>query len=219
MEKIRFPNESPGYRGARDRLLEAEKSLRRHVEEVSALRRQLPPGGEVPEDYVFGGERGDVSLSQLFERGDTLIAYSFMYGPKMAKACPSCTSIVDALDGTAPHVVQRANFVVIARSPLPRFLEHARTRGWRHAKLLSSAGNSYNRDYHAETADGSQVPMLNVFRKERGKVKHFYGTELVDAPAEKGQDPRHVDMIWPLWNLLDLTPEGRGSDWNPKLQY
>lgn len=216
---MNFLNENTAYRGARDELLEAEKSLRRQVEQVAALRRKLPPGGEVPQDYVFEGEKGRVKLSALFERGDTLIAYSFMYGPKMEKACPSCTSIIDALDGTAPHVVQRANFVVIARSPLPRFIEHARTRGWRHAKLLSSAGNSFNRDYHAETAEGAQMPMLNVFRRTGGAIRHFWGSELLYAEAEAGQHPRHVDLAWPLWNLLDLTPEGRGTDWNPKLQY
>jgi predicted dithiol-disulfide oxidoreductase (DUF899 family) len=217
---MKFPNESGAYRKARDALLEDEIALRRQIEALAARRRKLPPGGEVPQDYVFEGEQGTVRLSELFTRGSTLIAYSFMYGPKMEKACPSCTSIVDALDGTAPHVVQRANLVVIARSPLQRFLEHARTRGWRHAKLLSSAGNSYNRDYHAETADGSQMPMLNVFRQVGGKVRHFWGSELLDAKTEDpSQDPRHVDAIWPLWNVLDVTPEGRGTDWNPKLAY
>jgi predicted dithiol-disulfide oxidoreductase (DUF899 family) len=217
---MKFPNESGAYRKARNALLEDEIALRRQIEALAARRRKLPPGGEVPQDYVFEGEQGTVRLSELFTRGSTLIAYSFMYGPKMEKACPSCTSIVDALDGTAPHVVQRANLVVIARSPLQRFLEHARTRGWRHAKLLSSAGNSYNRDYHAETADGSQMPMLNVFRQVGGKVRHFWGSELLDAKTEDpSQDPRHVDAIWPLWNVLDVTPEGRGTDWNPKLAY
>lgn len=217
---MKFPNESGAYRKARNALLEDEIALRRQIEALAARRRKLPPGGEMPQDYVFEGEQGTVRLSELFTRGSTLIAYSFMYGPKMEKACPSCTSIVDALDGTAPHVVQRANLVVIARSPLQRFLEHARTRGWRHAKLLSSAGNSYNRDYHAETADGSQMPMLNVFRKDGGKVRHFWGSELLDAKTEDpSQDPRHVDAIWPLWNVLDVTPEGRGTDWNPKLAY
>lgn len=217
---MKFPNESGAYRKARNALLEDEIALRRQIEALAARRRKLPPGGEMPQDYVFEGEQGTVRLSELFTRGSTLIAYSFMYGPKMEKACPSCTSIVDALDGTAPHVVQRANLVVIARSPLQRFLEHARTRGWRHAKLLSSAANSYNRDYHAETADGSQMPMLNVFRKDGGKVRHFWGSELLDAKTEDpSQDPRHVDAIWPLWNVLDVTPEGRGTDWNPKLAY
>ena len=217
---MKFPNESEEYRRARDQLLEAEKVLRRQLEQVAAQRRRLPRGGEVPEDYAFEGDEGSVRLSQLFGRHGTLVAYSFMYGPKMAKACPSCTSIVDALDGEAPHILQRASFVVIVKVPLARMREHARSRGWSHARLLSSARNSYNRDYGAETADGSQVPMLNVFRKDGGKVRHFWGSELVDAKTEDpSQDPRHVDAIWPLWNVLDVTPEGRGTDWNPKLAY
>jgi predicted dithiol-disulfide oxidoreductase (DUF899 family) len=215
---MKFPNENAKYRSARDKLLEAEQSLRKQIEEVAALRRKLPPGGEV-QDYVFEGEQGKVKLSQLFGRGNTLVAYSFMYGPKMEKACPMCTSMLDGLDGNAQHIAQRTSLVVIAKSPLERIKEHARRRGWSNLRLLSSEGNTYNHDYHAETAEGAQMPMLNVFRKEGGKVRHFYGTELLDAPAEKGQDPRHVDMVWPLWNLLDLTPEGRGSDWYPKLEY
>lgn len=216
---MNFPDESPDYRRARNELLEAEIALRRRTEEVAALRRRLPPGGEPPQDYLFEGEKGGVRLSQLFERGDTLIAYSFMYGPKMAEACPSCTSIIDALDGEAPHVEQRANFVVVARSPLGRFRAHARSRGWSRVRLLSSEKNSYNPDYGAEAPDGSQMPMLNVFRKDGGRIRHFWGSELLDAKLDPGQDPRHVDMVWPLWGLLDVTPQGRGTDWNPKLRY
>ncbi len=215
----RFPNEKPRYRAARDRLLRAEVALRRQVEAVAAMRRKLPAGGAVPEDYVFDGERGPVRLSQLFERGDSLVAYSFMYGPGMAKACPMCTSMLDGLDGNARHIVQRTNLVVIAKSPLERIRAHARTRGWTGLRLLSSAKNTYNRDYHGEGPDGAQWPMLNVFVRRKGAIRHCYGAELLFARAERGQNDRHVDMIWPLWNLLDFTPEGRGADWYPKLDY
>jgi predicted dithiol-disulfide oxidoreductase (DUF899 family) len=217
---MKVPNESPEYRRARDELLEAEKSLRRHAEQVAAQRRRLPAGGEVPEDYAFESDEGAVRLSQLFGHRDTLVAYSFMYGPKMAQACPSCTSIIDALDGEVPHILQRASFVVIVKVPLARMREHARSRGWSHARLLSAEKNSYNRDYGAETADGSQVPMLNVFRKDGGKVRHFWGSEMLYAKTDDpSQGSRHVDAIWPLWNVLDVTPEGRGTDWEPKLAY
>ena len=216
---MRFPNETAAYRRARDELLDAEKSLRKLIEQVAALRRRLPPGGEVPEDYVFEGLEGKVRLSQLFERGDTLVAYSFMYGPKMEQACPMCTSMLDGLDGNAQHIARRTDLVVIAKSPLARILEHARGRGWTNLRFLSSQDNSYNRDYHGEDAEGRQLPVLNVFRKDRGVVRHFYATELLFAAAEKGQNQRHVDGIWPLWNLLDFTPEGRGTDWYPKLAY
>jgi len=221
MHDKRFPNESARYRSGRNRLLRAELALRRQMEKVAALRRKLPAGGVVPEDYLF--ETGDpvrhVRLSELFGKHDTLVAYSFMYAPKTARACPMCTAMLDGLDGNAPHIAQRTNLVVIAKSPLERIVGFARERGWRNLRLLSSAGNSYNRDYHGEGPDGSQWPMLNVFVRRRGKVRHFYATELLFTKAEPGQNNRHVDLIWPLWNLLDLTPEGRGSDWYPKLAY
>jgi predicted dithiol-disulfide oxidoreductase (DUF899 family) len=216
-----FPSETKPYRRARNRLLRAEIALRRQVEKVAAMRRRLPAGGKVPQDYVF--EEGDpprpVKLSELFGDRDTLVAYSFMYGPKMEKACPMCTSMLDGLDGNAQHIAQRANLVVIARSPIARILEYARGRGWSNLRLLSSAGSSYNADYHGESAEGGQLPMLNVFVRRKGAIRHFYGTELLFAKPEPGQHNRHVDAIWPLWNLLDFTPEGRGKDWYPKLQY
>ena len=161
-----------------------------------------------------------MKLSELFHPGkDTLIIYSFMYGPNMAKACPMCTCVLDSLDGNAPHAAQRTNLVVVAKSRIERIREFGRGRGWRNLRLLSSAGNSYNRDYRGETAEGAQLPSLNVFVKRGDKIHHIYNTELMFAPRTKGQDARHVDAIWPLWNLLDFTPEGRGADWYPKLEY
>lgn len=215
---MNFPNESRSYRHSRDELLEAEIRLRRTLEEVAALRRQLPPGG-VAQDYTFDGANGKLRLADLFERGESLVAYSFMYGPNMERPCPMCTSILDGLEGNAQHIAQRTNLVVIAKSPIERILAFARSRGWSRLRLLSSQGNSYNRDYYAETADGAQMPMLNVFRRDGGTIRHFYGTELLYAKEEPGQNARHVDLIWPLWNVLDLTPEGRGTDWYPKLEY
>jgi len=225
----RFPGESSAYREARNGLLQAEIALRRNIEEVAALRRTLPLSGEVPEDYIFDEGAADLKdsatthktrLSELFQSGkDTLAIYSFMYGPKMKAACPSCTSIVDSLDGTTPHATQRINLAVVARNPLEKIRAHARSRGWRNLRLLSSANNTYNRDYHGENAEGDQMPGLNVFTRRDGKIHHFYYTELRFVPPDPGQNERHVDMFWPLWNLFDYTPEGRGKDWYPKLVY
>jgi predicted dithiol-disulfide oxidoreductase (DUF899 family) len=229
MHSVRFPGESAGYRKARDRLLKAEIALRRNIEKVAALRRKLPPGGPVPHDYEF--EEGPanlagsemvrrVKLSDLFVLPDaSLIVYSFMYGPAMQRPCPSCTSILDGLDGVAPHVTQRVNLAVVAKSPVERIRAFARERGWRNLRLVSSSGNSYNHDYHGETDKGSQIPALNVFVRRGGEVRHYFSTELLYAPFDPGQDGRHVDLIWPLWNLFDFTPEGRGKDWHPKLSY
>ena len=226
--EVRFPNESPAYREARNELLIAERELRRQIERVAAQRRALPLGGEVRGGYIFeevgplsgaavSGE--PVKFPDLFGGKETLIAYSFMYGPEMEAACPSCTSILDGLDGEWQHVNQRASFVVIAKSPPAQIFDHARTRGWTDLRLLSSAKNRYNADYYGENTKGEQRPALNVFTRHAGKIFHTYCTELMFTSPDPGQDPRHVDLIWPLWHLLDLTPEGRGASWRPKLKY
>jgi predicted dithiol-disulfide oxidoreductase (DUF899 family) len=213
----RFPGESAAYRRARNKLLESEVELRRAMEAVAAQRRKLPAGGVVAKDYIFeeavdGDRAREVRLSELFSPGkDTLVIYNFMFGPDDEAACPSCTSMLDSLDGAATHLSQRINLAVVAKSPLPRILAHARRRGWRHLRLMSSAGNTYKRDYFGESPDGDQWPVLNVFKREGGKLRHFWSSELFFAPSDKGQDMRHVDFIWPIWNVFDVTPEGRGA--------
>ena len=219
---VRFPNESGEYRAARNALLEAEMALRRQTEAVAALRRDLPPGGQIPQDYVFqeGDDAHPTRLSELFGDKSVLLLYSYMYGPAMARPCPSCTSILDSLDGAAPHIGQRAAIAAVARSPIARFLEVARSRGWSRLRLLSSAGNRYHPDYRSEDEKGAQRPILNVFvRNAAGEIRHSYATELAFAPSEPGQHPRHVDAIWPLWGALDFSPEGRGANTHPKLSY
>ena len=218
LHDCRFPNESATYRKARNNLLEAETALRRQIEAVAVQRRALPPGGEIAEDYVFeeGDEARPVRMSDLFGDHDTLVAYSFMYGPRMQHACPSCTSMLDSLDGAAVPVGRNASLVVIARSPITRIRAFAAERGWRNLRLLSSASNSYNPDYHGEDAAGDQWPILNVFSRKAGVIRHSYASELAFAPRDPGQDPRHVDLIWPLWGVLDFTPNGRG-DFRPSL--
>jgi predicted dithiol-disulfide oxidoreductase (DUF899 family) len=231
---ITFPDENENYRAARNELLEAEIKLRQNLEQVAALRRKLPFGGQISEDYEFKEGATDLTdtqtvkttrLSELFAPDkDSLIIYSFMYGPDMQSPCTSCTSILDGINGMAFHAMDRINLAVVAKSPIERIRAFARERGWRNLRLLSSAGCSYNRDYHAEmqSKEGrgpDQLPALNVFTRKDGKIYHFYNTELLYVSPESGQDGRHVDLIWPLWNLFDLTPEGRGEKWYPRLSY
>ena len=237
---ITFPGESGEYRLARDRLLEAETELRRMIERVAAQRRALPPGGAVPDDYVFeAAAGGEVKFSELFAPGkDTLVVYSFMFprwsgdtrpGPAEGETarlplaetpCPSCTSILDSLDGAASHLAHRLSLVVVAKSDPARIHTFAQERGWRQLRLLSSRNNTYNRDYHAETPDGEQSPVLNVFTRDGDGFRHRWATELMFARRDEGEEPRHVDSIWPIWNVLDLTPGGRGSDPDfPAMQY
>jgi len=240
---IAFPGESTEYRAARNRLLEQEIELRRAMEAVAAARRRLPAGGVVPRDYVFRGRGPDggpaeVRMSELFAPGkDSLVIYSMMFprasdddrpGPDRGQTafvplaqspCPSCTALLDQLDGAAEHASQRINLAVAGKAPIERILTFAAERGWRHLRALSSAGTTYNSDYMAETPDGEQLPMLNVFRRSGDTVRHFWGSELFYAPADPGQEPRHVGTLEPLWNLFDLTPDGRGTDWDEQLSY
>ena len=221
----RFPGESDDYRTARDSLLSAELALRRQIEEVAAQRRALPPGGPLKEDYVFAealgsGETKETRFSQLFEDGkDSLFVYSFMFAPKDENPCPACTSLLDGLNGSAPHIRDRVSFAVVGKAPLPRLLDWAEGRGWSNLRLLSSEGNSYNADYFGETPDGGQIPAINIFRRTTNGIHHAYNSELLYAPWEEGQHGRHADMLWPLWNVLDLTPDGRGTDWFPRFSY
>ena len=240
---VAFPGESAEYRVARNRLLGQEIELRRAMEAVAAARRRLPPGGVVPQDYVFqtqaaDGSPTDVRLSELFAPGrDSLVIYSMMFPrdpsdsspgpaggptallPLAEGPCPSCTALLDQLDGAAEHASQRINLVAVAMTPIERLATFAAERGWRRLRLVSSAGTTYNRDYLAEASDGTQKPMLNVFRRDLQTIRHFWGSELFYAPADPGQDPRHVGTLEPLWNLFDLTPDGRGTDWYEQFSY
>lgn len=177
----------------------------------------------MPQDYTFAdaASGGPVRLSELFGSGlGTLVVCSLMYSAEAEHPCPSCTSIVDSLDGAAPHLAQRLNLVVVAESPPGRIRAFADDRGWRHVRLLSSAGSTFNHDYLAETPDGFQMPMLNVFVQDGDGIRHFWGSELLYTPEDPGQDGRHVDPIWLIWNVLALTPTGRGTAPNhPKLTY
>jgi predicted dithiol-disulfide oxidoreductase (DUF899 family) len=240
---VTFPGESAEYRAARNELLIKEIELRRQMEAVAAARRELPPGGEIPEDYVFQIEdpnrtSKDIRLSELFAPGrDSLAIYSFMFprdpeddapGPvreretaKLPLAegpCPSCVSLLDQLDGMVEHARQHLNFAVVAKTSIDRLETWKRERGWRRLRLLSSAANAYNRDYLAETPEGAQRPMLNVFHRDGDTIRHFWSSELFYAPWDPGQDPRHVGTIEPLWNLFDLTPEGR-PNWYEQMNY
>ncbi len=217
-----FPGETAAYRAARDTLIEAEAALRQQIETVAALRRDLPLGGKIAGDYQFRRvpDGAATSFSGLFAPDkDTLVLYSYMYAPQAAAPCPLCTSMLDSLDGAAPHITQHVNLAVVAKAPVEQIHAVSRERHWRHLRFLSANENNYQRDYLAEDTSGNQWPMLNVFRRTPTGIFHTWGSELLYANREPGQHSRHVDLIWPLWNVLDLTPDGRDADWLPRLQY
>jgi predicted dithiol-disulfide oxidoreductase (DUF899 family) len=206
MSKLRYPNETKKYRAARDALLKDERELVKKTKSVAAKRRKLPLGGELKEDYVFqwanDGKVGKrVKFSELFEDNTSLLLYSFMFGPGWDNPCPSCTSLMDGFDRSAYQVTRHAAFAAIAKAPAERINDWAKKRGWSQIALLSGFESPYQADYRCQGEDDDmQWPVMHVFTKRKGKIFHFWGTELAG---------NHVDTVWPYWNLMDFTPEGR----------
>ena len=215
--KAHFPNESPEYRQARNALLAEEIELRRHIERVAALRRALPDGGVIPEDYVFEGHNGTVRLSQLFGDKDTLVIYSMMFGPERERACPMCTAMLTSWEGTARNLREQVALAVTARSPIERLLDFKKERGWQNLQIYSDTKGDYTRAY--VSADDDDIPGLSIFTRRDGSIRHFWSGEMSGEMADPGQDPRGAPDLDPLWTILDLTPAGRGATWYPKLEY
>jgi predicted dithiol-disulfide oxidoreductase (DUF899 family) len=212
MSESRYPNESPEYREARDKLMEEEKALIEQVRSVAEKRRNLPLGGQLKEDYEFSWANDDklgqtVKLSELFGDKTTLLLYNFMYGPGWDNPCPSCTSLMDGFDRSAYQVSHDAAFCGIAKAPAEMINEWARSRSWTQINLLSGFETSYQEDYlcQGENVD-MQFPVLHVFKKTEDGIYHFWGTE---------QLGNHMDTAWPYWNLMDFTPEGRPDRMTP----
>ena len=215
--RARFPNESAEYRAARNALLAEEIELRRRIERVAEQRRALPPGGAVAREYRFAGENGPVTLAGLFGDKDTLVIYSYMFGPDRAKPCPMCTSLMGSWEGKVPDIEQRGALAMVARSPIDRLAAAKRARGWTQLRVYADTDGAYTRDY--VSAEDADVPGYTVFTRRDGTIRHFWSGEIGGAMADPGQDPRGAPDPDPLWTLLDTTPEGRGTDWYPRLDY
>ncbi|MBC8119929.1 MAG: DUF899 family protein [Burkholderiaceae bacterium] len=213
-----YPNHSAEYREARTVLLVEEIELRRQIERVAEQRRLLPTGGEA-RGYQFLDEQGKtVGLIDMFGRHGTLVSYFWMYGPERERPCPMCTSLLGSLDIPAVDLDQRVALTVIGRSPVPRQLAFARERGWQNLKFYQCVGYDFPTDYRGLAPDGGEWPSFDVWKKNGVKVHHFWADESGET-ADPGQDPHLAPDPTPLWTVLDLTPEGRGTDWYPKLEY
>jgi predicted dithiol-disulfide oxidoreductase (DUF899 family) len=207
MSELRYPNESRAYRDARDALLKDERKLIDKVKALAARRRTLPLGGQLKEDYVFqwanDGKVGkSVKFSELFADKNTLLLYSFMFGPNWDNPCPSCTSLVVGFDRSWYQVTHSgAAFAAIAKAPADRINAWAKKRGWSQIALVSGSDSPYQADYKCqEDSDDMQLPVMHAFTRRDGKIFHFWGTEVT---------ANHLDTVWPFWNLMDFTPEGR----------
>ncbi|MEU4999999.1 DUF899 family protein [Streptomyces sp. NPDC021622] len=225
LRQTRLAGESAEYLDAREELRLAEIDLMRHREEVAARRRALPQGPSV--DYVFVEgpadlDAGDtpvreVALSELFTAADRpLIVYHFMYGKLQTDPCPMCTLWIDGFNGVAHHIARNADFVIAAAADLPTLRQHARNRGWHRLRLLSCGGSTFKYDLGSEDKDGEQDSTVSVFTRDGdGTVRHCYSAHprMADDIDERG-----IDLLAPVWHLLDLTSQGRG-DWYPSLDY
>jgi len=202
----RYPNEPTDYRIARDALALEEQDLIRRVKAVAEQRRNLPLGGRLQEDYTFAWAEDArlnqaVKISELFDDKDTLLLYSFMYGPSWDNPCPSCTSLMDGFDRMAKQVGHDAAFIAIGKAPAGKINTWAKRRGWSQIGLVSGFDSTYQADYKCQgESPDRQFATMHVFKKHEGNIFHFWGTELTD---------NDLDMVWPYWNLMDMTPEGR----------
>ncbi|WP_152648340.1 DUF899 family protein [Streptacidiphilus anmyonensis] len=222
----RLATESPEYLAAREELRQAEIDLMRHRERVAAQRRALPQGPPV-DDYAFlegpaDLDAGDtpvrqVRLSELFTAPDRpLIVYHLMYGKKQTDPCPMCTLWIDGFNGVARHITQNADFAVAAAADPAALREHARNRGWDRLRLLSCGDSSFKYDLGSESEDGVQDSTVSVFTRDAdGTVRHFYSAH---PRMAEDIDQRGIDLLAPVWHLLDLTPGGR-ADWFAALDY
>jgi predicted dithiol-disulfide oxidoreductase (DUF899 family) len=215
--KAHYPNESAEYRAARNELIVEEIELRRHLERVASQRRALPTGGEIPQDFLLAGETGPVRFSSLFGDKHTLVIYSMMFGPQRKAPCPMCTSFLNAWNGIAVNLRQRVAVAVTARSPIERLSDYKNQRCFTNLPFISDGSSEYTRTY--VNPEDTDVPGFSVFSRRDGIIRHFYSGEMSGAMADPGQDPRGGPDLDPLWLMLDLTPEGRGTDWYPKLDY
>jgi predicted dithiol-disulfide oxidoreductase (DUF899 family) len=210
-------NESAAYLAKREVLRLAEIDLLNQREKVAALRRQLPPG-PIVDDYEL--TEGPMSLDD----GDTprqvrlseLFSAPFMYGKKQTKPCPMCTSWIDSFNGVAHHLAQNIDLAIVAAADLPTLRAHARKRGWDKLRLLSAADSSFKYDLGSEDAAGEQDSTISVFTLDGQRaVRHFYS---VHPRLADDVETRGIDEYNPIWNVLDLTPQGRGN-WDASLAY
>jgi predicted dithiol-disulfide oxidoreductase (DUF899 family) len=217
--------ESAEYLGKREELRLAEIELMRQRERVADLRRHLPPGPAL-EDYEFiegpvDLDSGDaptrtVRLSELFTSDMPLVIYHLMYGKRQTRPCPMCTAWIDGMNGVAHHLAQNVEFAVVAAADPPALRAHARARGWGRLRLLSAGASTFKYDLGSEDREGNQDSTISVFNRDsHGAVRHFY-TAHPRMSAEIKE--RGIDLMSPIWHVLDLTPQGRGA-WYAKLEY
>ena len=221
-----LPNESPEYLAKREELRLAEIELMKQRERCAELRRDLPKGATIS-DYEFlegpaSLDEGDesvrkVRLSELFTAPDrSLVIYQFMFGKKQTTPCPMCTAWIDSWNGVAHHLAQNIDTAIVAAADPATLRVYARTRGWDKLRLLSADDSTFKYDLGSEDREGGQDSTISVFTRDGdGTLRHFYS---VHPRLSEDIQERGIDEWNPIWNVLDLTPEGRG-EWYASLDY
>ncbi len=215
-----FKGESDSYRAARTALLAKEIEFRRHMTRLVEQRQALPPGPVIEKNYRFkDANAAELGLLDLFGDKPTLVSYFWMFGPQRERPCPMCTNWLGAVNGNAADIKQRVALKVLGRSPVARQIAFAQERGWRDLDFLQTVGDDYANDLGLLDDQGSDMAAIIVFKRDGDKVRLFWASEMSFEMADPGQDPRDAPDIASLWSILDLTPDGRGKDWYPKLSY
>jgi predicted dithiol-disulfide oxidoreductase (DUF899 family) len=220
--KPRFADESASYAKAREALLADEIAARRQLGQLARQIQALPPGPKIEGDYVFHDANGAaVKLPDLFGTHETLVLYHWMYGPERERPCPMCTNLLGPLAANAADIRQRAALAVVGRSSVERQKAFARERGWSDAMPLYQAqGDAFSLAIGGlDPETGWESPALMVLKKDGETVRLHWMGEMTMEMADPGEDPRGAVDLSPLWNVIDLTPEGRAPDWYPKLAY
>lgn len=216
-----FTNESGDYARAREALLAEEIEVRRHVGRLAEQLRDLPQGPAIEEDYRFIDANGtELGLIDMFGGHDALVIYHWMYGPERERPCPMCTATLGALNGNGADIEQRVALAITGRSPVERQLAFAQERGWQNLRFFQGIGDNWALKIGGLDPDsGYEYPCLLVLVRDGATVRLHWAAETNGEMADLGEDPRGAIELQSLWNVLDLTPEGRGTDWYPKLSY
>jgi predicted dithiol-disulfide oxidoreductase (DUF899 family) len=220
LAKTPFPGESTEYRKAREALVAEEIEFRRNMTRLTEQRGALPPGPAIEKNYRFKDANGsELGFPDLFGRHNALVTYFWMFGPQRERPCPMCTNWLGAVNGNAADIKQRVALKVLGRSPVSRQIAFAQERGWRDLDFVQTIGDDYAKDIGVLKSDGSEWPAITVFKRDGDEVRLFWAAEMTSEMADPGEDPRLAPDIASLWSILDLTPDGRGKDWYPKLSY
>jgi predicted dithiol-disulfide oxidoreductase (DUF899 family) len=210
---------------ARRELLEREKELTRHRDEVNAARRRLPMV-EITKDYAFAGPQGEVGLIDLFEGRSQLLIYHLMFEPDADEACANCSFWMDNM-GKLVHLHGRdTSFTAVSRAQLDKLERYKQRMGWT-IPWYSSWGSDFNYDFHV-TLDPAVTPVeynykdLDQLVRENPSWQGWSGEEMgISAFLRRGDRIFHtyscfqrgIDLLNGTYNWLDLTALGRQEAW------